>query len=99
MQTAGSLIVLVCYVAIVVLLARFVLDWVQFFARSWRPRGPVAVLCEGIYTATDPPLRAIRRVIPPIRLGQAMLDLSPMVLLIALYVIISIVTAVMIAPA
>jgi YggT family protein len=40
-----------------------------------------------VYTATDPPLRAIRRVIPPLRLGQVALDLSPMVLLIALWLL------------
>ncbi|MEH3034192.1 MAG: YggT family protein [Aeromicrobium erythreum] len=97
MLVVGNTILFLCWVAIVVLLARFVLDWVQFFARSWRPRGAVAVLCEGIYTVTDPPLRAIRRVIPPIRLGQAMLDLSPMILLIALYIVMAIVRAVMVS--
>jgi YggT family protein len=71
----------------VVLIARFVIDWVQMLARSWRPSGLVLVICELVYTATDPPLRAIRRVIPPLRLGQVALDLSPMVLLIALWLL------------
>jgi YggT family protein len=44
-------------------------------------------LCEAIFTITDPPLRAIRGVIPPIRMGGAMLDLSPMVLLIGIYIV------------
>ena len=75
----GDLLALVIWIAIVLLLARFVLEWVQLFARQWRPRGIVAVLCEGIYSATDPPLRAIRRVIPPLRMGHVALDLSPMI--------------------
>ena len=89
MDTAaiGQLINFVLWVCVLLLLARFVLEWVQLLARSWRPAGAVAVLAEGIYTVTDPPLRAIRRVVPPVRLGGAMLDLSPMVLLIAIYVL------------
>ena len=93
-QSIGNLLLLIVWVAIVMLLARFVLDWVQLLARSWRPQGPVAVLCEGIYSATDPPLRSIRRVIPPIRLGGAALDRSPMVLLFGLYVLMQIIAAI-----
>jgi len=87
----GALLALIIWIAIVLLLARFVLEWVQLLARQWQPRGVVLVLCEGIYSATDPPLRAIRRVLPPIRLGQIALDLSPMVLLFALWILLSIV--------
>lgn len=90
----GDLLLLIVWVAILLLLARLVLDWVQQLARSWRPQGPVAVLCEGIYSATDPPMRAVRRVIPPIRLGNVVLDLSLMVLLFALYVLMSIIATV-----
>ncbi len=93
-QTIGGILQLIVWIAIVMLLARFVLDWVQLLARSWRPQGPVAVLCEGIYSATDPPLRVIRGVIPPIRLGGAALDLSPMVLLFALYILMQIIVVV-----
>jgi YggT family protein len=87
MQAVGSVILFVLWVAIVLLLARFVLDWVQLLARSWRPQGVVAAICEALYSVTDPPLRAVRGVIPPIRLGGAALDLSPMILLIGIYII------------
>ncbi len=93
-QTIGGILQLIVWIGIVLLLARFILDWVQMLARSWRPQGPIAVLCEGIYSATDPPLRAIRGVIPPIRLGGAALDLSPMVLLFALYILMQIIVVV-----
>lgn len=95
MSTVGQAINFVLLVCILVLLARFILDWVQLLARSWRPQGAVAVLCEGIYTVTDPPLRVVRGVIPPIRLGGAALDLSPMILLIAIYILQAIVTRTM----
>ena len=87
MTAARDAILLAINIAIFVLFARFVIDWVMVLARSWRPRGFVAVLCEGIFTVTDPPLRGVRGVIPPIRMGGAMLDLSPMILLIGLYII------------
>ena len=72
------------------LLARLVFDLVQAFARDWRPRGPLLILLEAIYTVTDPPLRALRRVIPPLRLGQIQLDLAFLILLIGTNILISV---------
>ncbi len=54
--------------------ARFVLDLVQAFSESWRPRGMALVLAETAYTVTDPPIKAVRRVLPPLRIGQFALD-------------------------
>ena len=70
-----------------VLIARLVLDYVQMFARSWRPTGLVLVLAEIIYTVTDPPLKALRRVIPPLRLGGIALDLSFLVLIVLVQIL------------
>jgi YggT family protein len=70
-----------------ILIARLVLDYVQMFARSWRPSGVVLVLAEIIYTITDPPLKALRRVIPPLRIGGVALDLSFLVLVILVQVL------------
>ncbi|MFE7407888.1 YggT family protein [Isoptericola sp. NPDC057559] len=64
------------------LVVRLVFDWVQFFARDWRPRGVMLVIAEAVYTVTDPPLRALRRVIPPLTLGQVRLDLAFLILFI-----------------
>jgi len=74
-------------IAIWLVIARFIIDWIRVLARQWRPTGVVLVICEIIYTITDPPLRLLRKVIPPIRLGQVMLDLSPMILLIILVIL------------
>lgn len=94
MQTVGNALIFILWIALVVLIARFVLDWVQMLARNWRPRGVIAVLCEGLYSVTDPPLRAVRRLIPPLRLGAVMLDLSPMVLIIGIYILQAVVGAI-----
>lgn len=87
LAAVGGIIQLVLWIFIIVLLARIIIDWVQVLARTWRPSGLVAVLCEGIYSVTDPPLRAVRGVIPPVRLGGAMLDLSPMILMFGIYLL------------
>jgi YggT family protein len=86
-QQVGSVINFILFACIIVLLARFVLDWVQMFARQWRPKGAVAVLCEALYSLTDPPLRVVRKFIPAIRLGGASIDFSPMILLIGIYLL------------
>jgi YggT family protein len=70
-------------VFLILLFARFVVDWVMVLARSWRPTGLVAAGLEVVYLTTDPPLRAVRKVIPPLNLGSIRLDLGFMVLLIA----------------
>jgi len=72
------------------LLARLVFDLVQAFARDWRPSGPILILLEAIYTVTDPPLKALRRIIPPLRLGQVQLDLAFLILLIGTNILISV---------
>jgi YggT family protein len=94
MALVGGILDLILLLCIVLLIARFVLDWVQMLARHWRPRGLVLVFCEGLYSITDPPLRAVRRVLPPLRLGAVMLDLSPMLLLIAIFILRAVVQSV-----
>lgn len=79
-QVVRSVLSVVVVVFLLLLLARAVLDWVQFFARDWRPRGAALVVAEVVYTVTDPPLKALRRVIPPLRLGNVAIDLAFMVL-------------------
>jgi YggT family protein len=65
------------------LICRLVLDWIQVLAREWRPRGPVLLFAEAIYTVTDPPLKFLRRMIPPLSLGSIRLDVAFLVLLLA----------------
>ncbi len=77
----------VLFVFLVLLFARFVVDWVMVLARSWRPQGFVAAGLEVVYATTDPPLKAVRKVIPPLNLGTIRLDLGFMVLLIAVYIL------------
>ena len=70
-----------------ILLVRVVLDWVQVFARQWRPRGLILVLANLVYALTDPPLRLIRRRVPMARLGGVGIDLSFLVLVFGIWIL------------
>jgi len=74
----------VLYVYLLVILARFVVEITRQFARAWRPAGVAAVGLELVYVATDPPIRLLRRLIPPLQLGSVRLDLSIMILLLGI---------------
>lgn len=87
MQAVGLTIHIILWVFIALLWVRFVVDWVQIFARSWVPRGVLLVLLEAVYSTTDPPIKALRRVIPPLRIGSISLDLSFLIVMIAAYVL------------
>ena len=72
---------------IALLWVRFVVDWVQVFARRWSPSGVLLVVLEAVYTITDPPIKALRKVIPPLRLGSIMLDLSFLLVMLGAYLL------------
>ncbi|GAA1244189.1 YggT family protein [Oryzihumus leptocrescens] len=85
-----SLLRLLVYLFFIALIIRLILDWIQVLAREWRPTGVVLVLAEAVYTVTDPPLKALRRVIPPLSLGSVRLDLAFLVLMLAVSVTLNI---------
>lgn len=73
---------LVCTLAqlyAIAVIARVILSYLQVPGRHPVGQG-VAVLGKLV----DPPLRYIGRFLPPIRLGEVRLDLSPLVLLVGL---------------
>ena len=72
---------------LLILIGRLIISWIQAFSRDWSPTGIVLVVAEGVYTATDPPLRLLRRYIPNLRLGNVALDLSFMVLFLVILVL------------
>ena len=94
MEIIGTTLVLILYVFIGFLWIRFIVDWVQVFARQWEPHGPLLVGLEGVYTATDPPIVALRRVIPPLRIGSVALDLSFLLVMVSAYLLLSVVRSI-----
>jgi YggT family protein len=83
----GLVIHVILWVFIALLWVRFVFDWVQIFARSWSPSGPLLVLLEAVYSVTDPPINALRRVIPPLRLGNVAIDVSFFLVLVGAFLL------------
>jgi YggT family protein len=86
-QLVGAILLLILNAFLVLLFIRLVIDWVQMFARSWRPKGPVLVVLEIVYTITDPPIMLVRRFVPPLRLGSVMLDTSFLIVLVVVYLL------------
>jgi YggT family protein len=78
----ASTVRFVVFLFFIILLGRLVLDWVQAFSRGWRPRGAMLIVAEVVYTITDPPLKALRKLIPPLTLGSIRLDLAFLVLML-----------------
>lgn len=78
---------LVLYLFLLVLLARFVLSAVLAYGRRWQPGRGASAGLELVWSVTDPPLRALRRVIPPLRIGSVSIDLASLVLLVILFVL------------
>ena len=80
---------LLLFVFLYTLFARFVLSLVMAFGRRWRPGKNAAAALELVWSVTDPPLKALRRVIPPLRLGTVSVDLASLVLLVIVFVLMS----------
>ena len=87
----AQVIYLLLYFFFLALIARFVMGWVLAFGRRWHPGRSAAATMEVVWSVTDPPLKALRRVIPPLPLGTVTVDLSAIVLLLILYVLMRVV--------
>ena len=87
MSALASIVYVALTIFLLLLIFRLIMEYVFMFARSWRPSGAFVVVLEAVYTVTDPPLKFLRRFIPPLRLGGISLDLSFLVLFIAVSIL------------
>jgi YggT family protein len=85
----GSVLILILQVYFYAVLAWVILSWIP--TSSDHPLGRVNVFLDRIIY---PVILPLRRVIPPVRLGGGMLDLSPIVLLIGIRLLIALVRGV-----
>lgn len=83
LHAVGQVVASVLNLYFLLLLFRLVMEYVFLFARSFRPSGLLAAALEVTYTLTDPPLRLVRRAIPPLRLGGVAIDLGFLVVIVA----------------
>jgi len=89
-QVLRVVLTYVLTIYLVLLIGRMIIGWVQVFARDWRPTGVLLVVAEAVFTVTDPPLKFLRRFIPPLRLGMVAMDLSFMVLFIVVLILLEV---------
>jgi YggT family protein len=71
-----TLLNLLVLLYMLVLFGRLILDYIPLFNREWRPKGAMLVIAEAVYTVTDPPIRFLRRFIPPLRVGGVAIDFA-----------------------
>ncbi|MCU1514644.1 MAG: hypothetical protein JWO10_1734 [Microbacteriaceae bacterium] len=92
MSTLVSVLATVAYYLLLVyffvMWARFILDLARTFLRDWRPRGFGLVVAEIIFALTDPPIRFVRRVVKPIRVGGMALDFAWSIVMLVVVVLI-----------
>jgi YggT family protein len=86
-SAVASIVYFALTIFLLLLVFRLIMEYVFMFARSWRPGGAFVVVLEAVYSITDPPLKFLRRYIPPLRLGGISLDLSFLVLFIAVSIL------------
>ena len=86
MQAFWLILVYLLSIYSFLLLLRLVIEVVKSFAREWFPTGIAAILLETVFIVTDPPLKLLRKMIPPVSLGPVRLDLSYIVLFLLLWV-------------
>jgi YggT family protein len=75
----------ICFILnlyVLVILARIVFSWIRV-----TPGTPLASIYSVIYNLTEPILGPLRRVIPPMRMGAAALDLSPIIVFVIVLLI------------
>lgn len=91
MGTFRAVVALLLWLYWLLFVARLVLDLVQGFARDFRPRGLLLIVAEFVFTLTDPPLRLLRRFIPPLRLGAVQFDIAFLIVLVTLQILIGVI--------
>jgi YggT family protein len=87
MSLIVGLLSTIIWLFLLLLIARMIIGLIMVFARDFQPSGALVIVFEFVLSVTDPPLKALRRVIPPLRIGQVSLDLAFLVLFIALQIV------------
>lgn len=87
MQAFVSLVLMVLGFYELVLFARIVLDFMRMVSPDWSPSGVFLVVANAVFGLTDPPLRFLRRFVPPIGLGAFVLDTAFLVLIFGIGVL------------
>ncbi|TNL99467.1 YggT family protein [Corynebacterium tapiri] len=87
MATIGAILLVFLRLYTLVLIARLITEMIESFSRQFRPPRWFAMVAEPVFLLTDPPVKALRRLIPPLRTGGVGIDVSVIVLFLILTVL------------
>ncbi|MFJ6652676.1 YggT family protein [Microbacterium sp. NPDC091313] len=94
LRVVATILNTLIFLYMLVLLVRLVLEYIPMFNRSWRPRGAGLVAAELVYTVTDPPIRLLRRFIPPLRVGPVAIDFAFALTMLLCFVLLGVTRAI-----
>ena len=83
----GIILILLVRIYTWVLIARIIIEMIQSFSRQFNPPRWFMVIAEPLFVITDPPVKALRRLIPPLQMGGVALDVSVLVLFVLLSIL------------
>jgi len=83
----GIILILLVRIYTWVLIARIIIEMIQSFSRQFNPPRWFMVVAEPLFVITDPPVKALRRLIPPLQMGGVALDVSVLVLFVLLSIL------------
>jgi YggT family protein len=84
MFSIGGLIADLLQLFLLCLFLRLILDYARMAKPDWRANGILLIAADFIYAVTDKPLRFVRRFVKPLRLGGISIDLSMLILFVAI---------------
>ena len=87
MTQLGIILILLVQIYTWVLIARIIIEMIQSFSRQFNPPRWFMVIAEPLFVITDPPVKALRRLIPPLQMGGVALDVSVLVLFVLLSIL------------
>ena len=100
MALFGAILYAVIGIYSLIVVIRIIIEMIQAFSKRFDPPHWFTMVAEPLFKLTDPPVFGLRKLIPPLRLnGGVGLDVSVIVLFLALSLLQMIVRATMIVPA
>lgn len=87
MILTGIVLLILIQIYTLLLIARIVTEMIQAFSRNFQPPRWFVFIAEPIFMVTDPPVKALRKVIPPLQMNNVSLDLSVIVLFVIMMIL------------
>ncbi|MDY6050653.1 MAG: YggT family protein [Corynebacterium sp.] len=93
MSLVVGVLVFLLQLYLYILVARILIEMIGSFSRQFRPPRWFSVISEPLFVVTDPPVKALRKIIPPLSFGGVGLDVSVIVLFLLIEVAIMLVSS------